>query len=107
VKVEATYDFTAGVETQLSFAAGDTLTVLAKDNADWWRAKNVAGVEGDIPAAFVHEIVAKQEPIRCEALFDFPAELETQLPFTKVPIYPPFLPYHAQLHYITSSVNHQ
>jgi hypothetical protein len=30
--------------------------VISKDSADWWRAKNAAGTEGDIPFNFVRPL---------------------------------------------------
>jgi hypothetical protein len=87
-KVEGLYDFPGELETQLPFAKGEILVIISKDSDQWWRARNAAGKEGDIPFNFVGPtavVVATTDAlaIRCEALFDFATELDTQLPFTK------------------------
>lgn len=53
-KVVALYPFDGECESDLPFAAGETLTIIAKDETyEWWQAKNALGTTGKIPANFV------------------------------------------------------
>lgn len=47
------YDFEAGDEDELSVNEGETLTILEKENAEWWRVRNAHGQEGVVPAQYV------------------------------------------------------
>lgn len=55
IKAKALYDF-EGPEGQgcLSFKMGDTVTVLVKENSDWWKAQSEDGTQvGLVPANYL------------------------------------------------------
>lgn len=49
----ALYDFEAQGEDELSIADGETLTVVERENEDWWTVKNKSGQQGVVPAQYV------------------------------------------------------
>jgi hypothetical protein len=49
----ALYAFTAQVPAQLSLVKGESLTILKKDNPQWFLAKNASGVTGLVPNNYV------------------------------------------------------
>lgn len=58
IKAKALYDFD-GPEGQgcLDLKSGDTITIVIKENNDWWRARSEDGArEGLVPANYVEEI---------------------------------------------------
>lgn len=58
IKAKTLYDFD-GPEGQdcLSFKSGDMVTILSKDNSDWYRAKSEDGSQtGLVPANYVEII---------------------------------------------------
>lgn len=56
VKACAAYDWTAEDDTQISFAAEDTLTILSKDDTGWWYGQlDRTMQEGYFPANYVEE----------------------------------------------------
>lgn len=40
----------------LSFKKGDILTIVFKDEEQWWTAKNKDGVTGSIPVPYVQKV---------------------------------------------------
>nr|CAH7721799.1 unnamed protein product [Callosobruchus chinensis] len=62
-KVIAKFDFEGKEKDDLSFKRGDILTVLFKDEEQWWTAKNKDGKIGSIPVPYVQKIDESQSPI--------------------------------------------
>lgn len=54
-KVIAKYDFKGSDQDDLPFKKGDILTVISKDEDQWWTAKNSAGQVGSIPVPYVQK----------------------------------------------------
>ncbi|XP_039297199.1 adapter molecule Crk isoform X1 [Nilaparvata lugens] len=52
-KVIAKYDFEGSDQDDLPFRKGDILTVVSKDEDQWWTARNVMGKQGSIPVPYV------------------------------------------------------
>ena len=50
--VQALFPFTAKDDDEISFDAGDWITVLDKSNADWWKGQ-VHGCVGIFPRNYV------------------------------------------------------
>jgi len=64
-KMVAKYDFTGNDDDDLPFKKGDILTIIAKDEEQWWTAKNSLGQQGSIPVPYVvkyEEQWAQSEP---------------------------------------------
>ena len=57
-KYTAVYTYAAQYEDELSFEAGETVTVLNKDEADWWKGE-CNGKTGVFPSNYV-------EPLKCK-----------------------------------------
>lgn len=56
-KVRAKYDFDgSGDADDLPFKKGDILVVIAKDEDQWWTAKNSLGQTGSIPVPYVERL---------------------------------------------------
>ncbi|XP_013784079.1 adapter molecule Crk-like isoform X1 [Limulus polyphemus] len=56
-KVKAKYDFDgSGDPDDLPFKKGEILTILSKDEEQWWTAKNSVGQKGSIPVPYVEKI---------------------------------------------------
>lgn len=51
-KVIALYQYTAQNEDELSFEKDDTITILSKEEAAWWRGE-LNGVSGLFPSNYV------------------------------------------------------
>jgi len=47
------YDFEAQGEDELSVTEGEELTVVDKENDEWWTVRNASGQEGVVPAQYV------------------------------------------------------
>ncbi|WWC91237.1 uncharacterized protein L201_006179 [Kwoniella dendrophila CBS 6074] len=47
------YDFDADGDDELTVKEGETLTILDKENDEWWLVKNSSGKEGVVPAAYL------------------------------------------------------
>ena len=58
-KYTALYTYEAQYEDELSFEAGDTVLVVAKDEADWWKGE-CQGKTGVFPSNYV-------EPLKCKS----------------------------------------
>jgi len=82
-QAEALYDFSAESENELSFKAGDILTVY--EQGDVWFTGEINGVAGSFPANYVKilDTVKEVEVLQGEALFDFYAEKKDELGFNQ------------------------
>ena len=60
-KYTAVYTYAAQYEDELSFEAGETVTVVNKDEADWWKGE-CNGKSGVFPSNYV-------EPLKCKIQF--------------------------------------
>lgn len=49
----AAYDFEAQGDDELTITEGERLTVLERENDEWWLVRNAHGSEGVVPAAYV------------------------------------------------------
>lgn len=49
----AAYDFEAQGDDELTITEGEHLTVLERENEEWWLVRNAQGGEGVVPAAYV------------------------------------------------------
>lgn len=47
------YDFTADGDDELNVQQGESLIVLDWDADDWWKVRNLEGLEGVVPANYV------------------------------------------------------
>lgn len=47
------YDFEAGGDDELTVSEGENLTVVEKENDEWWLVRNSRGQEGVVPAQYV------------------------------------------------------
>ncbi|GBN10478.1 Adapter molecule Crk, partial [Araneus ventricosus] len=55
-KVRAKYDFEgSGDPDDLPFKKGEILTVISKDEDQWWTAKNSLGQTGSIPVPYIEK----------------------------------------------------
>lgn len=54
-KVIARYDFNGNDPDDLPFRKGDILTIVMKDEEQWWTAMNSHGQKGSIPVPYVHK----------------------------------------------------
>jgi len=54
-KYTAIYTYAAQYEDELSFEAGDTVVVIAKDEADWWKGE-CQGKSGVFPSNYVEPL---------------------------------------------------
>ncbi|CAF1176537.1 unnamed protein product [Adineta ricciae] len=62
-QARALYDFIAESSNELTFYAGEILTITsAADGQAWWYARNTAGQEGAIPANYIETITDTTEP---------------------------------------------
>jgi len=52
-KVKALYNFTGQDPEDLGFKKGDILTVIKKEEENWWRVRDAEGHEGMIPRPYV------------------------------------------------------
>jgi len=64
-KVVAKYDFDGSDQDDLPFRKGDILTVISKDEEQWWTARNVLGQVGSIPVPYVQKYDGGQHGQSC------------------------------------------
>ncbi|CAH1153739.1 unnamed protein product [Phaedon cochleariae] len=62
-KVVAKFDFEGKEKDDLSFKKGDILTILFKDEEQWWTARNKDGKTGSIPVPYVQKIEESHSPV--------------------------------------------
>ncbi|XP_043190000.1 adapter molecule Crk-like, partial [Amphibalanus amphitrite] len=55
-RVVAKYDFDGRDEEDLPFKKGDVLTVVSKDEEQWWTARDSLGQTGSIPVPYVQKV---------------------------------------------------
>ncbi|XP_075218771.1 crk proto-oncogene, adaptor protein [Lycorma delicatula] len=60
-KVVAKYDFEGSDQDDLPFRKGEILTVVSKDEDQWWTAKNSLGQTGSIPVPYVQRYEGSQQ----------------------------------------------
>ncbi|XP_059491298.1 adapter molecule Crk [Neocloeon triangulifer] len=60
-RVIAKYDFEGSDPDDLPFKRGDVLTVMVKDEDQWWTAKNSVGQVGSIPVPYVQKYEEGQQ----------------------------------------------
>ncbi|XP_022099500.1 adapter molecule Crk-like [Acanthaster planci] len=53
---KAQYNFTQTDDEDLSFCKGDILTIIRKDEDQWWLARNNSGREGLVPANYIKPV---------------------------------------------------
>jgi len=88
VELVTIYAYDATEENELTFAEGETIFLIEKDESGWWRGRNKKGVEGVFPSNFV-EVVGEEGgggtsgtvEINADytALYDYEAEDDTEL----------------------------
>jgi len=88
VELVTIYAYEATEENELTFAEGETIFLIEKDESGWWKGRNKKGVEGVFPSNFV-EVVGEEGgggasgtiEINADytALYDYEAEDETEL----------------------------
>lgn len=54
-KVIAKFDFEGVDQDDLPFKKGEILTIVSKDEEQWWTAKNAQGQQGSIPVPYVQK----------------------------------------------------
>ncbi|KAK7086299.1 hypothetical protein SK128_026851 [Halocaridina rubra] len=54
-KVVAKYDFEGSDQDDLPFKKGEILTIISKDEEQWWTARNSLGQTGSIPVPYVQK----------------------------------------------------
>jgi hypothetical protein len=88
-KCRGLYDYQASDPNELSFKAGEIITVLQKDPSGWWQGE-LNGRIGVFPSVEWVEELSDEAPVavapvptvavkRCRALFEYPAENEYEL----------------------------
>lgn len=61
-RVKAKYDFDGSDSDDLPFRKGEVLTVISKDEDQWWTARNSLGQTGSIPVPYVEKLDDCQLP---------------------------------------------
>uniref|UniRef100_A0A1B6D8E3 Adapter molecule Crk n=1 Tax=Clastoptera arizonana TaxID=38151 RepID=A0A1B6D8E3_9HEMI len=64
-KVIARFDFDGSDQDDLPFRKGDILTVVSKDEDQWWTARNSVGQLGSIPLPYVQRYDGNQQTQLC------------------------------------------
>ena len=55
-KVQGKYDFDGSDPDDLPFKKGEILTIVSKDEENWWTARNSLGQTGSIPVPYVAKV---------------------------------------------------
>ncbi|XP_038056964.1 sorbin and SH3 domain-containing protein 1 homolog [Patiria miniata] len=86
--VKAMFDFSAAESNEISFKAGDKITILSQVSSDWLHGELGSGLRGNLPSTFVDHIPANlpsftadspSEIGECIAKFDFEPAGEGEL----------------------------
>lgn len=77
-KVIAKFDFEGSDQDDLPFRKGDILTVVSKDEEQWWTARNSLGQMGSIPVPYVQKYEGSQPLQSCLREGHSPAVSHTQ-----------------------------
>jgi len=67
-KATALYDFEAQGEDELTIVDGEDLTVVERENDDWWTVRNASGQQGVVPAQYVEVSRAVEIAHQCSPL---------------------------------------
>lgn len=59
------YDYTAANQDELSFSKGQLISILDKNNPDWWKGE-VGGVTGLLPTNYVKMTTDSDPSQQCE-----------------------------------------
>lgn len=62
-QVVAKYDFEGNDFEDLPFKKGDILTIVSRDEEQWWKARNAVGKVGQIPVPYIETLTANNKPI--------------------------------------------
>ena len=87
-KARALFDYTAQSDHELSFRAGDVITIIEKDDSGWWHGE-LSGKLGIFPAADWVEEISNDEPPsqfagkKCKAIYSYEAQDEEELSITE------------------------
>lgn len=60
LKVRAKYDFEGSDPDDLPFKKGEILTIVSKDEEQWWTARNSLGQTGSIPVPYIQKVDESQ-----------------------------------------------
>lgn len=60
-QVVAKFDFDGNDVEDLPFKRGDIMTIISKDEQQWWTARNAVGKIGQIPVPYVEKITENQK----------------------------------------------
>ncbi|KAJ7283685.1 hypothetical protein C8J57DRAFT_1293275 [Mycena rebaudengoi] len=60
----AIYDFTADGADELSVTEGERLTILERDDDEWWKCRNAKGKEGVVPASYIEAAAGSSHKAR-------------------------------------------
>lgn len=63
-KVAGKYDFEGSDPDDLPFKKGEVLTVVSKDEEQWWTARNALGQTGSIPVPYVTKVEENGQAIQ-------------------------------------------
>ncbi|ERL85239.1 hypothetical protein D910_02660 [Dendroctonus ponderosae] len=96
-KVIAKYDFESNEKDDLSFKKGDILTVLFKEEEQWWRAKDKNGREGCIPVPYVQKVQLEESSSPVDASTRLPEGPVSSIPESKPKPKPRKLPAKARV----------
>lgn len=59
-QVIAKYDFEGNDTEDLPFKKGEVLTIISKDEEQWWKARNSIGKVGQIPVPYIETLAANK-----------------------------------------------